>query len=344
MTSSILPKASAQPSSKGARRERAEFKSKGEALTLYRGLLLARCAEEKIRQEYFKDEMKTPVHLGVGQEAIPVGVCHCLPPGARTFGTYRNHALYLTVTGDSDGFFGELYGKANGSSKGKAGSMHLSAPERGLMATSAVVGTTIPLAVGAALASAYRGSSDLVVVFFGDGAMEEGVFWESLNFACLKKLRVLFICEDNDLAIHTASSERRGFRTPEEVVRGFDCHVAQGDGSDLMEVIRLTRQLLRQVGEQPRPAFLRLTYFRFLEHVGPSEDFDAGYRRRPTPEEAEHWDPLIRFERTLRQNGCSVEEMGVVRETVMEQLARSVLAAQQAPFAPLSELETDTFA
>src|SRR3989344_1652857 len=122
--------------------------SKEESLALYRKLILTRLAEEKIREEYFKDEMKTPVHLGVGGEAIPVGVCHCLPAGSKTFGTYRNHSLYLAMTGETDGFFVEMYGKVTGVAKGKAGSMHLSAPEGNLVSTSTVVGTTIPVAVG----------------------------------------------------------------------------------------------------------------------------------------------------------------------------------------------------
>ena len=180
-----------------------------EGLTLYRKLMLARCAEERIRQEYSQDEMKTPVHLGIGQEAIPVGVCAAVPPGTKFFGTYRNHALFLALTEDTDRLFGELYGKLTGTAKGKAGSMHLAAPAEGLLATSAVVGTTIPVAVGVALANQYRQSDGLVVSFFGDGAVEEGVFWESLNFACLKKLRLLFVCEDNGLAIHTPTDQRQ---------------------------------------------------------------------------------------------------------------------------------------
>lgn len=315
-----------------------------EALSLYRTLMLVRRAEEKIREEYFSDEMKTPVHLGIGGEAISVGVSHCLPAGTKTFGTYRNHALYLAVTQDTDGFFAELYGKIRGSGKGKAGSMHLSAPERGLMATSAVVGTTIPLAVGAALANAYRRSNDLVVSFFGDGAVEEGVFWESLNFACLRRLRVLFICEDNGLAIHTPTAERQGFRSIPEAVRGFECHVASGDGSDLREVISTTRRLLRLLTEDPKPAFLHFTYVRLLEHVGPREDFDVGYRRRPMPAELETLDPLRRFERELSRNGCLPKELEAVRATVDEQISRSVRAAQEAPFPPPYELYTDVLA
>ena len=317
---------------------------KAESLSLYRRLLLARRAEEKIRQEYPKNEMKTPVHLGVGQEAIPVGVCHCLPGATKTFGTYRNHALFLAVTDDTDRFFAELYGKVTGVAKGKAGSMHLSAPEEGLVATSAVVGTTIPVAVGAALANEYRNSSDVVAVFFGDGAIEEGVFWESLNFACLRRLRILFVCEDNGLAIHTPTSQRAGYRSLEEAVGGFQCHLRSGNGSDLAEVVALTREILKRMAENPKPGFLHLTYYRFLEHVGPNEDFLAGYRRPPTPEEVERLDPVARFEKGLVQDGCRPEDLAAIRESVDEQLDRSLRQAQTAPFPAAPELTTDLFA
>lgn len=312
-------------------------------LGLYRKLLLARLAEEKIREEYHKDEMKTPVHLGIGGEAIPVGVWHCLKEGTKTFGTYRNHSLYLAVTGDTDGFFGELYGKLNGSSKGKAGSMHLSAPERGLMATSAVVGTTIPCAVGAALANAYRKNSDWVVAFFGDGAVEEGVFWESLNFACLKRLRILFVCEDNGLAIHTPASQRTGFRSIREAIAGFRCHFAGGDGSNLLEVVDRTRGVLQRMEEEPQPGFLHLTYLRFLEHVGVREDFEAGYRRQPTPEELERLDPVAFFQKVLLQAGCSRAKLEAIRTELKEQLERSIQTAREASFPPLSDLDNDLF-
>lgn len=317
---------------------------KREALALYRKLLLARRAEEKIREEYFKDEIKTPVHLGVGGEAIAVGVCHCLPAGTKAFGSYRNHTLYLALTDDTDGFFAELYGKATGPGKGKAGSMHLSAPERGLMATSAVVGTPIPLAVGAALANAYRQSSDTVAVFFGDGAVEEGVFWESLNFACLRHLPVLFVCEDNGLAIHTPAEERRGFLSIVGAVRGFDCHAASGNGTSLRTVITLTRRLLGRMAAVPKPGFLHLTYFRFLEHVGPREDFDVGYRRRPMPAEARRLDPVLRFEQELLQDGCSPRELARIRAVVDERIAASVEKVRSAPFPAPSELYTDVLA
>lgn len=317
---------------------------RAEALRLYRQLVLARRVEEVIQQEYAKDEMKTPVHLGIGQEAIPIGVCSVLPPGTKTFGTYRNHALYLAVTQDTAGLFAELYGKATGPAKGKAGSMHLASPEHGLLATSAVVGTTIPVAVGAAFANAYRRAKALVAVFFGDGAVEEGVFWESLNFACLKRLPILFVCEDNGLAIHTPAHQRQGFRSIPEAVRGFNCHVASGDGSDLGAVRLAAIGILAQMSEQPRPGFLHLSYFRFLEHVGTREDFDAGYRPRPSAEERQRLDPVIRFERELLDAGCTPDEILAVRHTVDEEIERSLQAARTAPFAPPAALTEDVFA
>ncbi len=339
-----MPPKTSSPTSRNARAaEPAGSQDRAEALQLYRRLLLVRRAEETIRAEYGKDEMKTPVHLGIGQEAIPVGVCHALPRGSKTFGTYRNHALYLAVTDDTDGFFAELYGKATGPGKGKAGSMHLSAPDRGLIATSAVVATTIPMAVGAALANAYRRSDDVVAVFFGDGAVEEGVFWESLNFAALRRLRVLFVCEDNGLAIHTPTSARQGFASIPEAVQGFGCHVISGDGSDVTGVVAAARQLLHRMAEEPKPGLLHLTYFRVLEHVGPREDFKAGYRRTPTAEELERLDPVTRCERELRDGGASIQELAAIRTAIDVQIDRSVRAAQAAPFPAPGELHTDVW-
>ena len=318
--------------------------NKEEALDIYRKLSLVREAEEKIREEYFNDEMKTPVHLGIGGEAISVGVCHCLPKGSKTFGTYRNHALYLAMTENTDQFFGEMYGKVTGIAKGKAGSMHLSSPDDGFIATSAVVGTTIPLAVGAALANQYKKSNEIVAVFFGDGAVEEGVFWESLNFASLRKLRILFVCEDNDLAIHSLSKDRRGFSSLEKVAEAFDCHIGSADGSDMMEVIRTTRSVVRKITERPKPGLLRFSYFRFLEHVGPQEDFKFNYRAKPSERELLQRDPLLRFKKILCTDGCSPQELKEIQTRNRERVNESVRKAKEAPFAAPQELYEDVYA
>lgn len=318
--------------------------NRDEYTSLYRKLLLVRQAEEAIRAHYASDEMKTPVHLGIGGEAISVGVCHCLPAKAVTFGTYRNHALYLAMTEDLDGFFGELFGKATGAGKGKAGSMHLCRPDLGVAATSAVVATTIPLAVGAALAHSYRNETEPVVVFFGDGAVEEGVFWESLNFACLHRLKILFVCEDNGLAIHAHASSRKGYRSLVDILQGFRCGVASADGSDLATVVHATRHMLAEMARSSQPGLLHLTYFRLLEHVGIHEDFSVGYRSGLSTEEWKELDPVERLADELKRLGHPSSELDEIRTSTRARIAASIARARAAVYPPTEALYEDVIA
>ena len=180
---------------------------------LYKKAYLVRSAEILIVKHYDTNEMKTPMHMSMGEEGIVSGVCTALPKNTKTFGTYRSHGLYLAVAEETDRYFAEMYGKTTGILKGKGGSMHLLSPKDGLLGISAVVASTIPVAVGAAYANMYNNNKQITAVFFGDGAIDEGVFWESLNIACLKKLPVLFICEDNGYAVHTSSTLRHGYKS-----------------------------------------------------------------------------------------------------------------------------------
>src|SRR5262249_1869502 len=177
---------------------------------LYRALYRIRRLEEEIARVYPSDKIKSPVHLSIGQESVSVGVCEALRPGDIVFGTYRGHALYLAKGGDMRAMVAELFGRATGCTRGKGGSMHLIAPEWGMMGASAVVGTTVANAAGYAYALRYRRSDAIVASFFGDGATEEGVFAETLNFAVLKRLPLLLVCENNGYAIHTHQRQRQG--------------------------------------------------------------------------------------------------------------------------------------
>ena len=159
----------------------------------YRSLYRIRRVEEEIARIYPSDKIKSPVHLSIGQEAVSVGVCEALRPKDVVFGTYRSHAYYLAKGGDLKKMVAELYGKATGCAKGKGGSMHLIDAAHGIMGASAVVGTTIPNAVGYAYALKLQRKDSVVVSLFGDGATDEGVFYESLNFAALKQLPIIFI-------------------------------------------------------------------------------------------------------------------------------------------------------
>lgn len=299
-----------------------------EPAEIYRRMILIRETEERIRTEYHKDEIKTPCHLAVGAEAIAVGVVSQMPEGTKYFGTYRNHHLYFAVNGDMDGFWGELYGKETGCAKGKAGSMHLSDPDRGLVLTSAVVGTTIPIALGSAKAG-YT-----TVVFFGDGATEEGVFHESLNFAALHKLPILFVCEDNGLAIHTSKAQRQNYDL-ERFVDSYEIPFWEVDGSLLDAVITGTKELLRTDG----PMFLHAKYHRFYEHVGPNEDYDVGYRIRPS----EFVDPIENLSFSKLLISISVPQREEIRAQVLRDIDNAVERAKAAKFPGPEELMKDVF-
>lgn len=313
-------------------------------LELYKKLYLIRRAEEKICEHYAADEMKTPMHMSMGEEAITVGICHALKEEDQVFGTYRSHAIYLAKTGDTDDFFAEMYGKDTSLLKGKGGSMHLCAPEYGFMGTSAIVASIIPVAVGAAFANKRQGNGKLAAVFFGDGAVDEGNFWESLNVACLMKLPVLFVCEDNGFAVHTPTSKRQGYKSITDIVSRFNCNVLQEKTTDVATIYKLTHEAIKLIKTTQMPCFMHLRYYRYLEHVGVNEDFDAGYRSR---EEFEEWykkDPIkLQREKILSHSIGEAEVLRVEKE-IDSKVENSLKLAKEAPFAEDNELYRGVFA
>ena len=190
--------------------------------------------EEIIIQKYHLDEMKTPMHMSRGDENCVVGVVEAF--GGQSFfnGYYRTHSLFLASTNDPEAFFGEMLGKATGSNKGISGSMHLSCPEVGLLNTSAIVASTIPLSLGAGLAVRNGVTKNSYsVVFFGDGAIEEGVFHETMNMACLFELPILFVCLDNGLAVDIEPQSRCGYRSIRDLVASYRCKYLEAESPDV---------------------------------------------------------------------------------------------------------------
>ncbi len=312
-------------------------------LELYRTMLLIRRSEEKIQQHYPEDEMKSPVHLYIGQEAVAAGVCDALHAGDGVVGTYRSHGIYLARSEDIEGMFAELYGRTTGPGKGKAGSMHLAKPSGGVAMTSAVVGTTIPVALGIAWANRVKRNGRLAVAFFGDGATNEGVFWESLNFACLHRLGVVFVCEDNGLAIHARGERRQGYGAITDVVRQYDCHVAHSDSTDPAEISRVTHEAIARHREDGRPVFLHLECYRYVEHVGIREDrdFHLGHRRA---EEFEDWwsrDPVRTARERLLKSGVAERVLEEMERALDARLDAAVVAARSAPIPRTEALYED---
>lgn len=313
-------------------------------LELYRKMYLIRKTEEAICHHYNEDEMKTPVHISIGEEAIATGVIHALTPEDQFFGTYRSHGIYLARTGETDKFFAEMYGKATGLLRGKAGSMHLSAPEYGMMGTSAIVSGIIPIAIGAGYAAQVSGRGSIVAVFFGDGATEEGVFWESINAACLMKLPVLFVCEDNDLAVFTNKTSRRGYDSLSAIIERFRCTVITDTTTDVEKIYNHTLEAIESIKSKQQPCFLNLSYYRYLEHVGICEDFQSSYRSRDEFEEWLKVDPLKIQREKLLKMGCNQEVIQKLESKIDAQISRSIELARKAPFPGDEELYREVYA
>jgi TPP-dependent pyruvate/acetoin dehydrogenase alpha subunit len=306
---------------------------------LYRSLRLIRRVEEEIVRIYPTDKIKSPVHLSIGQEAVAVGVCDVLAPDDVVSPTYRGHAAFLAKGGSLRGMFAELYGKATGVAHGKGGSMHLIDMPHGVLGASAVVGTTIPVAVGFALAFKRQRSSRVVVTFFGDGATEEGVFSETLNFAALHKLPVLFVCENNFYAIHTPVTRRWATQRLCERVEtyGIPAHCIE-DG----DVLKLRQEAAGAVAGLRRgegPAFMECRTYRWLEHVGPNEDFDAGYRASAERKSWEENDQLIKIGALI-----AADRRSAIDEDVESDIKDAIAFAEDSPFPDISALNSNVFA
>jgi TPP-dependent pyruvate/acetoin dehydrogenase alpha subunit len=305
---------------------------------LYRSLYRIRRLEEEVVRAYPSDKIKSPVHLSIGQEAVSVGVCEVLQPFDVVFGTYRGHALYLAKGGDMKEMVAELYGKATGCTRGKGGSMHLIAPEQGVMGMSAVVGTTIANAVGYAYALRFRREKAIVASFFGDGATEEGVFAESLNFAVLKRLPILFVCENNQYAIHTHQSRRQGTQAIAERARAFGLPAERLDGNDLLRLVERAREAVDSVRAGEGPRFLEVMTYRWREHVGPGCDYHLGFR---SEDEAAPWmatDPVRGLAEMLEP-----AVRASIEEEVEAEVAEAFAFAETSPFPAAAELVCDVF-
>lgn len=304
----------------------------------YSSLYRIRRTEEEIARIYPTDKIKSPVHLSIGQEAVSVGVCEALLPSDVVFGTYRGHALYLAKGGNLKQMVAELYGKATGCAGGKGGSMHLIDLKAGVMGTSAIVGTTIPQAVGYAFAQQYLKSRKVTVCFFGDGAVEEGAFHESMNFAALKKLPIIFICENNELAIHSSQKNRQGFPSIYQLARAYSIPseiIADNDIFTINKRVKKATDDIRQ--RKSGPKFFECMTYRFKEHVGPLEDFEAGYR---SLKDAEKWiknDPVKKFAKLL---GPACQK---IEDKIEAEIKDAFQFAEQSSFPESEELYRDVF-
>jgi TPP-dependent pyruvate/acetoin dehydrogenase alpha subunit len=305
-----------------------------ERVQLFRDLLRIRMVEEEIAERYPRGQMRCPVHLSIGQEAVAVGVCSQLRHKDRVMSAHRSHAHYLAKGGDLRCMLLEMHGKAGGCSGGRGGSMHLLDLEAGFHGAVPIVASTIPIAVGLAFADKLAGRDKVTAVFFGEAATEEGVFSEALNFAALHSLRVLFVCENNLYSVYSPLEVRQpADRSIIGLAVAHGVPALHADGNDLDFARDATGEALRQMAERPKPQLLLLDTYRWREHCGPNFDNDLGYR---TEEEFAAWkqrDPVHIFSQRLVGEGMLPDglEWSIGRKIAAE-IQEAFEAAEAAPF------------
>jgi len=309
----------------------------------YKKMYLIRATEEIIIDNYYDDEMKTPMHMSKGSEAIAVGICEELEGRGQYFSTYRSHAPYLASGGDLNQFFAEMYGKKDGRYSGKSGSMHIASPENGHMSSSAIVASNIPVAVGAAWANKMQNNGKIVVVFFGDGAIDEGNFWESVNMACVWKLPIIFVCEDNRLAVNTVARDRQGYSDINKVMSNFNMTTSYSLGVDVQDVIFDIRRNIRIVDTLSEPVFMRLEYYRYLEHVGTNSDADADYRNDESWNRSDENDPIFSLRKLLISIYEHEDKVVEIENKIYKEVDIALQLAKNGDFSNVNKTYKDVF-
>lgn len=309
----------------------------GDLVPLLETMKLIRVSEERIADLVTAGEIRCPCHLAVGQEACAVGVAAVLEGDRdRAFGAHRSHGHYLGMGGGLHELFAEVLGKATGCSHGMGGSMHLVAKDRGLLGTVPIVGATIPMAVGAGIAAQMDGNQGVAVAFFGDGATEEGVFHESMNLAAIRKLPVLFVCENNLFSSHLHIN----LRQPElSVARYGEAHgmaATSVDGNDIVAVLDATRVAVARARRGDGPTLLELITYRWRGHVGPREDIDVGVMRSTDLPVWKKRDPIGRLADALvAAGGVAREALAAMDSRVRMRVEEAITAARKAPYPSL---------
>lgn len=293
-------------------------------------MLRIRMVEERIAARYSEQEMRCPVHLSIGQEAPSAAFSLVAEPGDLAVSTHRGHAHYLAKGGNLRRMIAEIYGKETGCSRGVGGSMHLIDANAGFMGTSAIVGNSIPVGVGLALALQTKGIRQASCVFFGDGATEEGAFYESLNFAALRQLPVLFLCENNQYSVYTSLEQRQPpGRRIVDVSRSLGVKAFEVDGHSATESYRILTDVLPRVRVGAGPALIEFSTHRYLEHCGPNDDEHLGYRRQG---ELEQWKDKDPIESLIRDSDVLHDDVAQMRDLISREVDDAFEFAQSSNY------------
>ncbi|MEK6744529.1 MAG: thiamine pyrophosphate-dependent dehydrogenase E1 component subunit alpha [Nitrospirota bacterium] len=314
---------------------------------LYHSMLRIRCCEESFIEPILSKEVRCPVHLCTGQEAVAAGICGALEKKDYIFGNHRSHGHYLAKGGGMKEMVAEVYGKETGCSRGRGGSMHLIDPQVGMLGSAPIVGGTISLALGAAMASSIRKDKRVTVSFFGDGATGEGVLCESLNFAALKNLPIIFACENNFYSTHLPISEIRVSNRIFEIGKPFGEQSFRVDGNDVLQVFDRAKKAVDLCRRGKGPVFLEFVTYRMHGHVGPDDNIQGCHTDIRPKKEIERWrkkDPIVKLERLLlRKKAMSRDALAEIRSMVEQEVREAHEFARTSPFPKKEDLHRYVF-
>lgn len=307
------------------------MKSSSIRINLYHQMLRIRMVEEEIARRYHEQEMRCPVHLYIGQEAIATGVCAHLEKKDIVLSNHRSHGHYLAKGGSLPALIAELYGKETGCSKGRGGSQHLIDLSANFWGSTPIVGGVIPVATGIAWAVKMNRHKKVVVVFIGDAAIEEGVFYESLNFASLKKLPILYVCENNFYSILTPLHDRQPDRPIYTMAKAHKMLSFAEDGNDIGRVYKTAQKALLAIRAGHGPAFIEFHTYRLKEHCGPNEELIGD---RPL-HEYKTWQkrsPIKAVEKELKKHEVTADTLAKMRQAITKEISDAFTFALKSPY------------
>ena len=305
---------------------------KNKLFKIYKSILEIRTVEELIAENYNKQKMRCPVHLSIGQESVPVAVCNNLKKYDEV--VTESHAHYLAKGGSIKSMISELHGKENGCAKGLGGSMHLMDLKANVTAAVPIVGSTLPIGVGKAWANKLKKNSNLVVIFFGDGATEEGVFLESLDFAALHKLNVLFVCENNKFSVYSPIKNRQSAkRKITEISKSIGISSKKFKNHNLIKLNNFFEKKIKDMRKKKYPYLVEIDTFRSLEHCGPNNDDHLNYRKDREINKWKKNDQIINLEKIIFKNKVStLKEIDKVKEQIRKKIKKIFISAEESKY------------
>ena len=299
---------------------------------LFRSMLRIRLIEEAIEARYHEDQMKTPIHLVIGQEATSVGCCAALRLQDLLYSSHRTHGNYLAKGGDLRAMLSEMFCRANGCAGSRGGSMHLIDKSVGMAGTSAIVAGAMPIATGAALAAQMKGEDRVVVVFFGEAASEEGASSESLNFATLKQLPIVFFCENNFYSVQSPLWTRQPAREIRKWAQGYGLASIRVDGMNVVAVYEATRDAVARARVGGGPTFVEAPCYRYRGHGGSGDDTKTGYRDSDERAAWDAVDPVALHAQYLTETGALTEaHLSALRSEIAAEIEEAFTHAMASP-------------